>query len=95
MVDVVTGALLLIFHKLLLIAVLLVSLPISLRTHTSIPVRKTLHWFPIKRCCVLRLCYWSKSSHKAVTVNFQNNTQVQINAWFKLTPGTKHTVYNL
>ena len=29
------------------------------------------------------------------TVNFQNNAQVQINAWFKLTPGTKHTVYNL
>ena len=28
------------------------------------------------------------------TVNFQNNAQVQINAWFKLTPGTKHTVYN-
>ena len=31
----------------------------------------------------------------AITVNFQNNAQVQINAWFKLTPGTKHTVYNL
>ena len=30
-----------------------------------------------------------------ITVNFQNNAQVQINAWFKLTPGTKHTVYNL
>ena len=29
------------------------------------------------------------------TVNFQNNTQIQINALFKLTPGTKHTVYNL
>ena len=29
------------------------------------------------------------------TVNFQNNAQVQINAWFKLTPGTKQTVYNL
>ena len=27
--------------------------------------------------------------------NFQNNAQVQINAWFELTPGTKHTVYNL
>ena len=27
------------------------------------------------------------------TVNFQNNAQVQINAWFKLTPGTKHTVF--
>ena len=23
------------------------------------------------------------------TVNFQNNAQVQINAWFKLTPSTK------
>ena len=31
----------------------------------------------------------------AHTVNFQNNAQVQINAWFKLMPGTKHTVYNL
>ena len=29
------------------------------------------------------------------TVNFQNNAQVQINAWIKLTPGTKHTVYSL
>ena len=29
------------------------------------------------------------------TVNFQSKAQVQINAWFKLTPGTKHTVYNL
>ena len=30
-----------------------------------------------------------------ITVNFQNHAQVQINAWFILTPGTKHTVYNL
>ena len=29
------------------------------------------------------------------TVNFQNNAQVQIYAWFKLKPGTKHNVYNL
>ena len=32
---------------------------------------------------------------KTPTVNFQNNAPIQINAWFKLTPGTKNTVYNL
>ena len=37
-----------------------------------------------------------KYAKLANTVNFQNNAQVQINAWFKLTPGTKHmfTIYN-
>ena len=47
----------------------------------------------------LLLCLMSVSGgpkgHRTITINFQNNAQVQINTWFKLTPGTKHTVYNL
>ena len=31
----------------------------------------------------------------SITINFQNNAQVQVNAWFKLTPGTKYTGFNL
>ena len=36
-----------------------------------------------------------EESEIGVTINFQNNAQVQINTWFKLIPGTKHSVYNL
>ena len=53
------------------------------------------HYVTVSAECSHRGHHFGQVYKFIITVNFQNNAQVQINAWFKLTPGTKHTVYNL
>ena len=76
-------------------------MPCSLN-HT---IQCLLH-FPLLQGCIVFFDVWHHFKHiwkvislvnvdRFSTINFQNNAQVQTNAWFKLTPGTKHTVYNL